>query len=124
MLTPGGLAALDNGQFIANVIEWLDKANTKKILFTTGHDEAIVGTVVDGLRALLPNHSFDPVSAPLTPSQLPSDTVLIIGHAKADFTANEIEAIRQFVGSGGGLLLFFSAAQGLVMDSVLATAIG
>jgi hypothetical protein len=109
MLTLGGLAAFDNSRFITNVIGWLDKANTRTVLFTTGHDEGISGVNIDGLRSLLPNHSFDPVSAPLTPSQLSPNAVLIIGHAKADFTVGEIEAIRQFVESGGSLLL---AAQG------------
>jgi ABC-type uncharacterized transport system len=108
MLTPGGLNALDNGQFITNAIEWLDTANAQKVLFTTGHDEEINGNI-NGLRTLLPNYSFDPVTAPLTTSQLPRNTVLIIGHAKADFTFDEIEAICQFVSDGGSLLL---AAQG------------
>ena len=109
ILTTGGLPLFDNTPFIANVLDWLDQSDKHKVLYSTGHDEGIGPDHIDTMRHIFTSYSFDPVSTPLTASKLPSDAVLIIGHAKADFTAGEIEAIRQFVANGGGLLL---AAQG------------
>lgn len=109
ILTTGGLPLFDNTRFVGNVLQWLDQSGKQKVLYTTGHDEGIGPDHIETMRNLFPGYSFDPVAAPLTLSQLPSDAVLIIGHAKADFTAQEIEAIRIFVADGGGLLL---AAQG------------
>lgn len=109
LLTPEGVAAFDNGRLVSNVVTWLDQRTSRKVLYTTGHDEGIGTANLTGLRSLLPQYSFTPISAPITSTQLPTDAVLIIGHAKADFTLAEIEVIRRFVAAGGGLLL---AAQG------------
>jgi len=109
LLSHEALTTLDNGPFITNVFAWLDQTHARTVLFTTGHAEGVGDAFLYGLRAMLPTYSFTALTAPLTLSQLPSNAVLLIGHATADFTPGEIEAIRHFVSNGGGLLL---AAQG------------
>ena len=45
------------------------------------------------------------LAAPIEPGDLAAVSVLIVGNAWGDFTADEIEAVRQWVQAGGGLLL-------------------
>ena len=98
---------LDNGKLMTNAVSWLDVKGLKKALHTVGHGEIVGGGGLAGLSALLAaqGYTLNSVSAPVNASKLSAGSVLIVGNAWTDFTAAEIEAIRQFVAGGGGLLM-------------------
>jgi hypothetical protein len=97
----------DNGLFLTNLIGWLDATVQKKVLYTTGHRENFDSTDAGPLRTALVNRGFGVAALPgtITPSLLATCSVLIIGNAWRDFTPAEIQAVQNFVNSGGGLLM-------------------
>ena len=97
----------DNGLFLSNLIAWLDSTVQKKVLYTTGHREQFDSGDAGPLRTVLVNRGYGIAALPgtITPSLLANCSVLIIGNAWRDFTAGEIQAVQNFVSSGGGLLM-------------------
>jgi parallel beta-helix repeat protein len=100
-------STLDNGTLMVNSVRWLDVKALKKAVYTTGHGEIEGGGGLAGLAALLAplGYTLNSISAPVTPAKLTNVSVLIVGNAWSDFTTTEIENIRQFVDTGGGLLM-------------------
>ena len=104
MLGDQGLSLLDNGKLMSNIVYWLRGTNASTIQYTTGHGEWASGLP---LQKFLTNAGFtiSGLVCPMTTNSLAMISVLIVGNAWNDFTANEIEAVRQFVAQGGGLLM-------------------
>lgn len=77
------------------------------VKFTTGHGEWLGGWNLRRLEVELrwQGYIVEAMPYPITPHFLIGVGVLIVGNAWASFTDAEIEAIRYFVESGGGLLL-------------------
>jgi choice-of-anchor C domain-containing protein len=98
---------LDNGRFLKNVTDWLDLNDGRQVRYTTGHSEVIQDDRVAGLAASLAGdgYSINALPGEITAQSLAATSVLIVGNAWRDFTAQEIEAVRQYVESGGGLWL-------------------
>ena len=98
---------LDNRQLTRNLFSWLDSTNLKKVACTIGHGEwstrGVLGNLVGDLTAR--GYMFREVVAPLSTVSLQGTSVLFVGNAWSDFTSAEIEAVRSFVFSGGGLFL-------------------
>lgn len=99
--------SLDNGVFLENVTRWLDSRGNHQISFTTGHSEFTREAQISGLSSRLSasGYNFSPLSGTITADKLTTTSVLIVGIAWSDFTADEIETVRQFVADGGGLWL-------------------
>ncbi|HTM49144.1 MAG TPA: hypothetical protein VL285_10700 [Bryobacteraceae bacterium] len=97
----------DNGVFLSNLAGWLDATVQKRVLYTTGHRENFDGTDIAPLRTALAARGFALGALPgtITPAALAAGSVLIIGNAWRDFTSAEIQAVQDFVSSGGGLLM-------------------
>ncbi|MHC4969671.1 MAG: hypothetical protein ACYTF4_13800, partial [Planctomycetota bacterium] len=98
---------LDNGVFALNVMRWLDDAGSGDLRYTTGHAEWITGSALSGLAALVAAEgmTLSALPAPIEAGALAGVSALIVGNAWGDFTADEIEVVRQWVDAGGGLLL-------------------
>ncbi|MHC4448219.1 MAG: hypothetical protein ACYSXF_10640, partial [Planctomycetota bacterium] len=98
---------LDNGAFALNVMSWLNVAGTGDLRYTTGHGEWNTGAALSGLGDLVAGEgmSLSAVPAPIDATALTGVSVVIAGNAWSDFTAGEVEAVRQWVEAGGGLLL-------------------
>ena len=98
---------LDNGRFLLNTLLWLDVAATGEVRYTTGHREWLGAGNLGGLSAIAMDNGMlmSGIPAPLTAASLRSVSVLIAGNAWGNMSAAEIEAVRGWVESGGGLLL-------------------
>jgi len=98
---------LDNGRFLKNVTDWLDLNDGRQVRYTTGHNEVIQDDRVAGLAASLAGdgYSINALPGEITAQSLAATSVLIVGNAWQDFTSGEIQVVRQFVESGGGLWL-------------------
>jgi hypothetical protein len=107
IVSDSSLGQFDNSQFVLNLVLWLNGINQRKALYSTGHGEWVNAGNLTILGALLSSNMFalNSTSAPLDLTNLSSSSVLIIGNAWGAFTTNEIEAVRQYVSNGGGLLL-------------------
>lgn len=104
LLSQSGLGIFDNAQFMKNMLEWLKQTNALQIAYTTGHGEWANALPLQQLLTNTP----PPISAspaPITKDSLNEVSVLIVGNAWGEFSTQEVEAIRQFVQNGGGLLL-------------------
>lgn len=99
------LPLLDNQRFVNNMVTWLAGPKGQQIGYTTGHGEWLGETAA--LVALVTSNGLTlrPLPAPISFSVLADCSALIVGVAWKDFTASEIEAVRQFVSNGGGLCL-------------------
>lgn len=104
LLTDAALLLLDNALFMGNVIRWLDAADLRQVQHTTSHGEFVHGGPLQSVLGSK-GYAFAGMTAPVTASKLANASVLIIGNAWQEFTADEIEAVRQFVAGGGGLLM-------------------
>ncbi len=104
MLNGESLSLFDNGRLTTNIIYWLRGTNGPVIQYTTGHGEWASGLA---LGPWLTNAGFTitAMASPITTNKLAAGSVLIVGNAWNDFTANEIQAVREFVSQGGGLFL-------------------
>jgi hypothetical protein len=107
LLSDTSLGKLDNSRFVLNLILWLNQTGQRQALASAGHGEWDTTGGMDMLGGLLASNGFvfNSASNPLNPTNLALASVLIIGNAWASFTTNEIEAVRQYVANGGGLLL-------------------
>ena len=98
---------LDNGRFLLNTLRWLDVAATGRVGYTTGHREWLGAGNLGGLEAIATSNAMhmSGIPAPLSAASLRSVSVLIVGNAWGSMSAAEIEAVRAWVESGGGLLM-------------------
>jgi hypothetical protein len=100
---------LDNAMFAANLMTWLDPAGQRRIVWSGGHGE--LSTTPDGaLSPALSGRDFTSsrVRGAITPAALAGASVLVIGNAQNDFSAAEIQAVTDFVATGGGVLMLGS----------------
>jgi hypothetical protein len=101
------LELLDNRTFTLNVVGWLDVSDRKRVSCASGHGEWVNDSNLGGLKSELNarGYGFEVAAYPLNSTSLQEVSVLIVGDAWQDFSENEIEAVRAYVVSGGGLLL-------------------
>jgi hypothetical protein len=102
----GNSQLLDNAAFATNLMAWLDPAGQRRAFWSGGHGE--LTTFPGGsLSPSLTDRDFTNtrVRGAITPAALAGASVLVIGNAQNDFTAAEIQAVNDFVATGGGLLL-------------------
>ena len=106
-LTNEALELFDNKQFGNNVIDWLDKFGTGRVLLTTGHSEWYGGDNFNNFKAELESRGYNVTrfSGILAPSVLLDVGVVLIGNAWGDVLDSEIDALTDFVTNGGGLFL-------------------
>ncbi|MEM2529247.1 MAG: hypothetical protein QXG40_07635 [Ignisphaera sp.] len=106
-LTNEALELFDNKRFGNNVVDWLDKLGRKKILVTIGHREWYGGDNFNSFKSELERRGYNVVrfSGVISQSILSDVSVVLIGNAWGEFSLSEIAALREFVDSGGGLLL-------------------
>ena len=102
-------AANDGGEFKANFYRWLAGTKRGSIAYTTGHREFRLLTdtadYADGETVRRLGLHSKPLTAPVTSNQLSGVSVVFVGIAWQEITAEEIETLRQFVWNGGGLYL-------------------
>jgi subtilisin family serine protease len=100
------ITKFDNLRIATNAFEWLDHRQRKKIVFTTGHDEW-AGQDLTLLHERLRQIGYTVIlHAGSVDENLLSDAgVVFIGIAWRSFTDAEIDALRDFLQQGGGLLL-------------------
>ncbi len=98
---------LDNAVLLANTANWLRGPGDQTAGYSSGHGEWVSGSVANALITVLSNAGFTTaaVAKPITPEKLEGLSVLFVGNAWGEFTANEIEVIRQWVEGGGGLCM-------------------
>lgn len=92
--------------FVELALDWLDGENGDLIVFSDGHNEALALYHAQGfqeLMARLPEQGYV-VELQQELDDLEQVAVLVVGNAWADFTAEEIDKVVQFVDGGGGLL--------------------
>jgi len=88
-----------------------DEKGVRKVCFVSGsHERPLDGTETDGLsrfKTLLERDNYQAQSiALIEKSVVPSDcNVLVVAGPQADYTANEVSAIKNYV-EGGGRVLF------------------
>lgn len=101
------LGLFDNKRFGNNIVDWLDKSGTKKILVMVGHREWYGGTNFDSFKQELESRGYTVTrfSGQISVSSLSGAGVVLIGNAWGDFSQQEIDALKSFVSTGGGLLL-------------------
>jgi len=106
-LTNEAVALFDNKRFGINIVNWLDKHGTRKVLVTTGHKEWLGGENFESFKRELESlgYTVTRFSARISASSLSGVGVVVIGNAWGDFTQQEIDELRNFVYNGGGLLL-------------------
>ncbi|MFC1718322.1 dockerin type I domain-containing protein [Candidatus Poribacteria bacterium] len=103
-----GIDRFDNMRFGLNIVTWLDKLERKKMLIDTGHGEWAGGANIPTLIAELEANGYQVVqnSSMFTESLLSDCGVLYINTIwSGSVTPEEVEAIRNFVDSGGGLFI-------------------
>ena len=98
---------LDNGPFLENVTRWLDAGGSRQVKYTTHHREVVPENdfVRLGGRMIDEGYRFASLSDVITTDNLATTSVLLVGSASLDFTADEVEIVRHFVERGGGLWL-------------------
>ena len=106
-LTNDALGLFDNKRFGNNVVDWLDKSSTKRILVTTSHREWYGGANFDSFKQELESRGYTVTkfSGAITTVSLSGIGVVLIGDAWGEITQQEIDLLRSFVSSGGGLFL-------------------
>ncbi|MCC6065816.1 MAG: hypothetical protein LM576_07515, partial [Thermofilum sp.] len=106
-LTNEAVALFDNKKFGINIVKWLDKYGTKKVLVTIGHREWLGGENFENFKRELESlgYTVTRFSGRISASVLSGVGVVLIGNAWGDFTREEVEELQSFVYKGGGLLL-------------------
>lgn len=106
-LADANINVLSNGILLANTARWLDQRQRRTAIITTGHREWVGTGNSSALRSILEQQGFTVTlqSQALTTSLLNSAGLVIIGNAWGAFTGDEIEALRSYINTGGGLLL-------------------
>jgi ABC-type uncharacterized transport system involved in gliding motility auxiliary subunit len=103
---------------LTNALIRLTKGEKKKVYFTKGHGEpAIDGPMTDktGLSALaqeLSSYNYQPLPLELfsAPAGVPADcSLLVIAGAQIDLFDAEVNFIKQYLGHGGKMLVFYPA---------------
>ena len=98
----------DNRQFGNNIINWLNSGSYKrKVLVSVGHGEPWVGSgSYSSFYSGLSGYTVTTHTGPITSHALSDVSVLLISCARgSDFSSVEIDAIKNFVSNGGGLLI-------------------
>jgi hypothetical protein len=100
-----------NKEFLEKVFEWLSgSSNTRLILYSTGHCEWIPTRNPQKSQNLFNalkewRYKVKEIPEVIDSEKLESACVLIIGNAWGNLIDSEVEAIRKFVSSGGGLFV-------------------
>ena len=100
-------SSVDTARFMRQLMGWLNVSAGNQARYSSGHAEWIRGTGLQPLAASLQagGVTLQSLPAPITAEGLRSVSVLIVGNAWSDLSQSEIVAIRDWVWSGGGLLL-------------------
>jgi len=106
-LTNESVALFDNKKFGLNIVKWLDKSGSRRVLVTTGHREWLGGENFESFKRELESlgYTVTRFSGQISASELSGVGVVLIGNAWGDFTREEVEELQSFVYKGGGLLL-------------------
>lgn len=98
-------ACIDNPLFRTKAIRWLNGSGGKRVVLTAGHGEFV--TALPTLAASLApeGYVFTTAVTQVTSGGLANTDVLIVGNAWGTFTPSEVETVRAWVYSGGGLVL-------------------
>lgn len=105
--TSEALGLYDNRRLGNNILDWLDKSGKPKVLVTTGHREFFSGSNFDAFKTELESHGYNisRFSGRLAASNLYDVGAVLIGNAGNPILQSEIDALKDFVSSGGGLFL-------------------
>ena len=92
---------------LENAFAWLDGREGGRVGLTTSHGEWLAGQAADELENQLQGWGFDVqrLDRPVDAANLASLDVLVIGNAWCPLEAEQLQAIADFVGDGGGLAL-------------------
>ena len=101
------LSEYDNEVFALNTISWLRNAGSMNVGYTSGHSEWYLPEAGTDLYEALQdeNYNVTGIAAPIGEGDLDGISVLIVGNAWGNITEAEIDEIKDFVSSGGGLLM-------------------
>ncbi len=120
------LAERPDEQAISNTLRRVLKPERKVVYFLIGHGERDIARVGQGgfqvARQALENEGYEikPLNL-LTQAQVPQDAVvLILAGPKKQLLANEIEALKAFLGRGGRLLLLLEPFEDAGLQDFLA----
>ncbi|MBQ7032548.1 MAG: GldG family protein [Clostridia bacterium] len=93
-------------QLVTRAIAYVSAADTKKVCFTTGHNEADYSAVAE----LLKNENMDAYQVNLKTTEVPEnvDSLYIMAPAE-DFTEEEILRLDAFLSTGRGVHIAFDA---------------
>lgn len=95
-------------QMVTRAIAYVAAAETKKVCFTTGHNEADYSTVAE----LLKNENMDAYTVNLKTTDIPADVDSLYIMAPAeDFTEEEILRLDAFLSTGRGAHIAFDASR-------------
>jgi hypothetical protein len=100
-----------NKEFLEKAFEWLSgSSNTRLIVFSTGHCESIPTKNPQKSKNLFNalkewKYKVKEIPEVIDSAKLESACVLVIGNAWGNLIDSEVEAIRKFVSSGGGLFV-------------------
>src|SRR5712691_9304343 len=99
-------AANDGAEFKANLYRWLASGRHGAIGYTTGHREfrllSSAADYADGATLRRLGRDSKPLTAPITSNLLSGVSIVFVGIAWEEITAEEVEILRQFVSNGGG----------------------
>jgi hypothetical protein len=100
----------NNRESLKESFNWLVKSGPRTVALTAGHCEWMprkLGQKAKILRQALDDwgYSMSVIPGRLTDGSFENIGVLVVGNAWTDFNQSEIEAVRNFVSNGGGLLV-------------------
>jgi ABC-2 type transport system permease protein len=104
---PQGTTSFAGEQAITSALDYVTEENLPTLYYTTGHGEA---EVTESITKNITAENINTGSVKLmADGGIPADaTVLMVNKPTADFTKEEIELLREYISSGGKLLLITS----------------
>ncbi len=99
-----------NASKLNEAFDWLTQNVKGGVAFSSGHCEWMPNrkpTEFSALGQALHDWGYigREIAEPLTPAQLSDLRLLVIGNAWGSFTAEEVDAVRNYVARGGGLMI-------------------
>lgn len=107
LFTDANIRAFDNLRFFTNSIQFLDWRGRKSVIILGGHKEWLNFSNMSIARSALVQNGYTvrAEQGRITAEKLFQTGVVIIGNAWENFTNEEINALQQYLQSGGSLLL-------------------
>lgn len=103
---PKGTTSFAGEQAITSALDYVTEENLPTLYYTTGHGE---DEVSESIAKNITTENINTGSVKLMAGGIPEDaTVLMANKPTMDFTKEEIELLREFISSGGKLLLITS----------------